>query len=72
MVKEKFISAIIGTLFFAVFQPFGMSDFGMLEKMKMKEINWTATNHYKYARARGKIIDFIVGDVLLCPRSMVR
>ena len=35
MVKEKFISAIIGTLFFAVFQPFGMSDFGMLERLLM-------------------------------------
>lgn len=32
MVKEKFISAVIGTLFFAVFQPFGMSTFGVLDR----------------------------------------
>lgn len=32
MIKEKFISAIIGTLFFVVFQPFGISHFGMQEK----------------------------------------
>lgn len=32
MIKEKFISAIIGTLFFAVFQPFGISLFSMLER----------------------------------------
>lgn len=32
MIKEKFISAIIGTLFFVVFQPFGISHFGMWEK----------------------------------------
>lgn len=32
MIKEKFISAIIGTLFFAVFQPFGISSFGMSER----------------------------------------
>lgn len=32
MIKEKFISAFIGTLFFAVFQPFGLSHFGMLER----------------------------------------
>lgn len=35
MVKEKFISAIIGTLFFAVFQPFGMSHFGTLDRLWM-------------------------------------
>lgn len=33
MIKEKFISAIIGTLFFAVFQPFGLSNFEMLPKI---------------------------------------
>lgn len=32
MIKEKFISAIIGTLFFAVFQPFGVSQFSMSER----------------------------------------
>ena len=32
MIKEKFISAIIGTLFFAVFQPFGISLFSMSER----------------------------------------
>lgn len=32
MIKEKFISAIIGTLFFAVFQPFGLSLFSMPER----------------------------------------
>lgn len=32
MIKEKFISAMIGTLFFAVFQPFGLSQFGMWER----------------------------------------
>lgn len=32
MIKEKFISAIIGTLFFAVFQPFGISLFCMSER----------------------------------------
>lgn len=31
MIKEKFISAIIGTLFFAVFQPFGLSTFNKPE-----------------------------------------
>lgn len=35
MVKEKFISAIIGTLFFAVFQPFGISQFCMSERFLM-------------------------------------
>lgn len=33
MIKEKFISAVIGTLFFAVFQPFGMAHFGMWERL---------------------------------------
>lgn len=33
IIKEKFISAAIGTLFFAVFQPFGISSFGMLDRM---------------------------------------
>lgn len=33
MIKEKFISAIIGTLFFAVFQPFGLSLFCMSERI---------------------------------------
>lgn len=33
MIKEKFISAIIGTLFFAVFQPFGISMFSMSERI---------------------------------------
>lgn len=33
IIKEKFISAAIGTLFFAVFQPFGISSFGMLERL---------------------------------------
>lgn len=33
MIKEKFISAVIGTLFFAVFQPFGMSTFGVLDRV---------------------------------------
>lgn len=33
MIKEKLISAIIGTLFFAVFQPFGISCFGMYERL---------------------------------------
>lgn len=33
MIKEKFISAVIGTLFFAVFQPFGMAHFEMLERL---------------------------------------
>lgn len=32
MIKEKFISAIIGTLFFAVFQPFGLSLFSITER----------------------------------------
>lgn len=32
MIKEKSISAIIGTLFFAVFQPFGLSLFCMSER----------------------------------------
>lgn len=32
MIKEKSISAIIGTLFFAVFQPFGLSLFCTLER----------------------------------------
>lgn len=33
MIKEKFISAAIGTLFFVVFQPFGISRFGMQERL---------------------------------------
>lgn len=33
MIKEKFISAIIGPLFFAVFQPFGLSLFSMSERI---------------------------------------
>lgn len=33
MIKEKFLSAIIGTLFFAVFQPFGLSLFSMSERI---------------------------------------
>lgn len=33
MIKEKLISAIIGTLFFAVFQPFGISLFSMPERL---------------------------------------
>lgn len=33
MIKEKLISAIIGTLFFAVFQPFGISHFGVGERL---------------------------------------
>lgn len=32
MIKEKFISAILGTLFFAVFQPFGISSFGAWQR----------------------------------------
>lgn len=32
MIREKLISAIIGTLFFAVFQPFGVSLFSMSER----------------------------------------
>lgn len=32
MIKEKFISAVIGTLFFAVFQPFGISHLGVLDR----------------------------------------
>lgn len=32
MIKEKLISAFIGTMFFAIFQPFGISQFGMTEK----------------------------------------
>lgn len=32
MIKEKFISAIIGTLFFAVFRPFGISYFSVTER----------------------------------------
>lgn len=33
IIKEKFISACIGTLFFVVFQPFGISTFGMPERL---------------------------------------
>lgn len=32
MIKEKLISAFIGTMFFAIFQPFGISQFGMTER----------------------------------------
>lgn len=35
MIKEKSISAIIGTLFFAVFQPFGLSLFCTSERFKI-------------------------------------
>lgn len=31
MMKDRFKSAFIGTLFFAVFQPFGLSEFGMMK-----------------------------------------
>ena len=33
MIREKFISAVIGTLFFVVFQPFGIIHFGLAERL---------------------------------------
>lgn len=33
MIREKFISAVIGTLFFVVFQPFGIIYFGLAERL---------------------------------------